>query len=145
MKIGELAQQTGCSVETIRYYEKAGLLPQAPRSAGNYRQYPAQHIEQLRFIRNCRALDMTHEEIRTLLASRSAPEQTCSSVNQVIDQHLEHIAERIALLQHLQRDLLHLRAQCPQAGRSADCAILQELAEDTSQKQPASSHVPGSH
>ncbi len=99
MKIGELAEHTGCSIDTIRYYEKAGLLSTAPRSASNYRHYSATHVDELRFIRNCRALDMTHEEIRTLQASRAAPEQSCASVNDLIDEHLEHIAQRIALLQ----------------------------------------------
>lgn len=130
MKIGELAEHTGCSIDTIRYYEKAGLLSAAPRSASNYRHYSAVHVEELRFIRNCRALDMTHEEIRTLQASRAAPEQSCASVNALIDEHLEHIAQRIALLQHLQSDLSTLRQHCQNAGRSGDCAILQELAEE---------------
>ena len=68
MKIGELAKITDCQVETIRYYEREGLLPQAPRSESNYRIYGAEHTERLGFIRHCRSLDMTLEEIRVLLA-----------------------------------------------------------------------------
>ena len=64
MKIGELATLTGCPVETIRYYEREGLLPAPSRSAGNYRQYDTAHVERLSFIRHCRSLDMTQEEIR---------------------------------------------------------------------------------
>lgn len=67
MKIGELAQVAQCTVETVRYYEKAGLLPETPRTAGNFRVYGPGHVERLRFIRNCRALDMSHEEIHTHL------------------------------------------------------------------------------
>ena len=67
MKIGELAQSARCSVETVRYYEKEGLLPAPERGQNNYRIYGTAHVERLRLIRNCRALDMTLEEIRVLL------------------------------------------------------------------------------
>ncbi|MFO1378776.1 MAG: MerR family transcriptional regulator [Chitinivorax sp.] len=70
MKIGELAQQAGCSVETIRYYEREGLLPLPGRTSGNYRHYDAAQLERLQLIRRCRTLDMTHDEIRTLLGYR---------------------------------------------------------------------------
>ena len=63
MKIGELAKRTGCPVETIRYYEREGLLPEPARSEGNYRQYTLAHVERLSFIRHCRSLDMTQDEI----------------------------------------------------------------------------------
>src|SRR5690606_9458021 len=70
LKIGELALQTGSSVETIRYYEQQDLLPQAMRSASNYRLYGDEHVKRLQFIRHCRSLDMTLDEIRTLLSFR---------------------------------------------------------------------------
>ena len=70
MKIGELAKLTDCQVETIRYYEREGLLPEPARSEGNYRLYTQAHVERLTFIRNCRSLDMTLEEIRSLLNLR---------------------------------------------------------------------------
>lgn len=73
MKIGELAKLTDCQVETIRYYEKEGLLPPPARSDGNYRLYTQAHTERLVFIRNCRSLDMTLEEIRSLLGLRDSP------------------------------------------------------------------------
>ena len=74
MKIGELAKLTDCQVETIRYYERERLLPEPARSEGNYRLYTQAHVERLTFIRNCRSLDMTLEEIRSLLNLR----QRCS-------------------------------------------------------------------
>ena len=77
MKIGELARRTGCQVETIRYYEREGLLPEPARSPGNYRLYGSAHVERLTFIRHCRALDMTLGEIRTLLMHRDHPERDC--------------------------------------------------------------------
>ncbi|MGL6014243.1 MAG: MerR family transcriptional regulator, partial [Shewanella oncorhynchi] len=67
MKIGELAQAAQCTVETIRYYEKEALLPEPARTNSNYRDYNQRHLDRLSFIRNCRALDMTHQEIRALL------------------------------------------------------------------------------
>ncbi len=73
MKIGELAKLTDCQVETIRYYEKENLLPEPARSEGNYRLYTQAHVERLTFIRNCRSLDMTLEEIRSLLSLRAYP------------------------------------------------------------------------
>ena len=80
VKIGELAKRTECPVETIRYYEREGLLPPAARSESNYRQYGDVHIERLQFIRHCRSLDMTLDEIQRLLSFRDAPEKNCIEV-----------------------------------------------------------------
>ena len=81
IKIGELAKRTESTVETIRYYEKEGLLPEPSRSEGNYRLYGEKHIERLRFIRHCRTLDMALGEVRTLLRFRDAPDEDCGDVN----------------------------------------------------------------
>ena len=110
MRIGELAQATSCPVETVRYYEREGLLPAPPRSSGNYRLYGTAHVERLRFIRHCRSLDMNHSEIRTLLKFRDAPEKQCDEVNALLDEHIGHVACRIAELKLLARDLADLRA-----------------------------------
>ncbi len=153
MKIGELAKRTDCPVETIRYYEREGLLPAPARSEGNYRQYDMAHVERLSFIRHCRCLDMTQDEIRTLLALRDSPEADCTAANLLIDEHLHHVEARIAELHNLRRQLQALRAQCTVAGNSEHCGILLEL------EQPAppavlpqccgdaghSLHVPGAH
>ena len=95
MKIGELASLTDCQVETIRYYEREGLLPPPARSDGNYRVYTQAHAERLTFIRNCRTLDMTLEEIRSLLSLRDSPQDQCESVNALIDEHIQHVKARI--------------------------------------------------
>lgn len=94
MKIGELAKLTDCAVETIRYYERENLLPEPARSDGNYRVYTQAHAERLTFIRNCRTLDMTLEEIRSLLAFRDSPQDQCESVNALIDEHIHHVKAR---------------------------------------------------
>ena len=88
MKIGQLAQQTGTPVDTIRYYEREGLLPRAARTEGNYRIYDAVHLERLAFIRRCRSLDMTLDEIRVLLCFRDRPLESCEDVNTLLDAHM---------------------------------------------------------
>ena len=105
LKIGELAKQTGCLVETIRYYEREGLLLEPARSEGNYRLYTDIHVERLQFIRHCRSLDMTLEEIRNLLRFRDAPNENCSDVNALLDEHIEHVSNRIRELRFLQKKL----------------------------------------
>jgi Cd(II)/Pb(II)-responsive transcriptional regulator len=127
LKIGELAKQTGCQVETIRYYEQEGLMPSPMRSDGNYRLYGVHHIERLQFIRNCRSLDMTLDEIRHLLAYKDAPEQSCGEVNAVLDTHIGHVTRRIEELQVLQKELEALRQSCSAPEAARDCGILQAL------------------
>ena len=129
LKIGELAKRTGCLVETIRYYEREGLLPVPPRSEGNYRLYDDAHVERLQFIRHCRALDMTLGEIRSLLKFSDEPEANCGEVNLLLDKHIEHVADRIQELTMLQAQLQQLRATCHQAQAVRDCGILQGLAQ----------------
>jgi Cd(II)/Pb(II)-responsive transcriptional regulator len=126
MKIGELAKQTDCQVETVRYYEREGLLPPPARSDGNYRVYTQAHVERLTFIRNCRSLDMTLEEIRSLLSLRDSPQDQCESVNLLIDEHIQHVNARVASLQALQTQLLELRQSCTE-GTLKQCGILQQL------------------
>ncbi len=139
MKIGELAEKSHCNTETIRYYEKVGLLPEPERSEGNYRLYRSIHLERLRFIRNCRSLDMTHEEIRGLLAFMDGPAQDCAPVNDLLDEHIEHVAVRIAELEHLQKQLIELRHRCGQAGGLEHCGILQGLVNMEPDQVPAPS------
>ena len=130
MKIGELAQATSCPVETVRYYEREGLLPAPPRSSGNYRLYDAAHVERLRFIRHCRSLDMNHSEIRTLLQFRDVPEQQCDEVNALLDEHIGHVTRRIDELKLLARDLKDLRGRCRAVRTARDCGIMRSLANE---------------
>jgi Cd(II)/Pb(II)-responsive transcriptional regulator len=128
MKIGELANVAQCTVETVRYYEKAGLLPEPARTSGNFRVYGPEHMERLRFIRNCRALGMSHEEIHTLLKLTDQPTEGCGAVNAVFDQHIAHVEERIQELAQLKLQLNALRQRC-QSERTVDaCGILHGLA-----------------
>jgi Cd(II)/Pb(II)-responsive transcriptional regulator len=124
MKIGELAKATGTQAETIRYYEREGLIPLTARSEGNYRVYDKSHIQRLAFIRHCRCLDMTLDEIRVLLRYKDAPEQNCHEVDQVVDDHIEHVTSRIRELKALEKDLRALRAQCATGQSAQDCGVL---------------------
>lgn len=128
MHIGELARRTGIQVETIRYYEREGLLPEAPRSEGNYRVYGPGHLEQLQFIRHCRSLGMSLDEVRTLLRLRTSPADGCGDVNTLLDEHLGHVTRRIKELKGLERELKALRARCASESDAAHCGILSELA-----------------
>ena len=142
MKIGELAKVAHCSVETIRYYEKETLLPKTARSEGNFRVYGAAHLERLRFIRNCRNLDMSHEEIHALLALTDRPQDGCGGINDVFDQHIAHVDERIDELMQLKQQLTTLRQRCQTDQSQRDCGILQGLASmQTEQKPHRHSHL----
>ncbi|CAG9183844.1 Cd(II)/Pb(II)-responsive transcriptional regulator [Cupriavidus respiraculi] len=127
MKIGELARASGTTVETVRFYEHEGLLPSPARSNGNYRIYAPEHLERVAFIRHCRSLDMTLDEVRVLLNAKDAPNQDCGEVNVLLDSHIAHVAHRIRELQALERDLKQLRGQCGRARVARDCGILDGL------------------
>ena len=129
MKIGELASQTNSRIETIRYYEREGMLPDPRRSDGNYRIYDDTHSERLSFIRHCRSLDMTLEEIRVLLRFKDAPTQNCREVNDLLDEHIGHVARRIKELRQLQKQLKGLRETCLGAQDAQHCGILNELTQ----------------
>lgn len=136
MKIGELAQVAQCTVETIRYYEKEGLLAAPTRTSGNFRVYGPEQVERLRLIRNCRALDMSHDEIRTLLGMADQVEQGCGAVNDVVDQHIAHVDERIRELNHLKQQLTALRQRCQSERTVQSCGILQRLAAMETEAKP---------
>lgn len=128
MKIGELSKLANCPVETIRYYEREGLLPEAPRNLhNNYREYQQKHLERLIFIRRCRTLEMSQDEIRQLLVARVEPNASCASVNALIDRHLVDVNQRIKELAALAEELAHIRSQCGEARAARDCGILHEL------------------
>src|SRR5689334_7708081 len=112
MKIGELAKTAGTTVETVRYYEKEGLLPAPDRGENNYRSYGPQHVDRLRLIRNCRALDMTQDEIRAILSLADSHAGDCGPINQIFEAHIRHVDERIAELTQLKVQLGDLRQRC---------------------------------
>ena len=137
MKIGELANAAGTTVETVRYYEKEGLLPAPERGLNNYRSYGAAHLERLRLIRNCRALDMTQEEIRAILQLADNHRTGCGPINELFDEHIAHVDARIAELMHLKAQLAELRRRCLSARPDTDdCGILHGLSEMQVDERP---------
>lgn len=127
MKIGELATLTDCSVQTIRYYEKENLLSSTRRSEGNFRLYESAAVEQLKFIKHCRSLDLSLAEIRQLVELNQLPSMHCDDVNKMVDSHIEQVAMRIKELQYLQKQLKSLRDSCSDSRTVKECGILQNL------------------
>jgi Cd(II)/Pb(II)-responsive transcriptional regulator len=147
MKIGELAKSTRTSIESIRFYERAALLPAPQRSDNNYRVYGDEHVERLTFIRHCRSLDMALGEIRSLLRFKEAPQENCEGVNELLDDHIGHVAERIRELKQLEKQLKVLRAQCAESSVAGCCGILTELSTEVpaSTRHLVRKHVHGTH
>jgi Cd(II)/Pb(II)-responsive transcriptional regulator len=127
MRIGELAKATNCDVETIRYYEKAGLLEEPPRTDSGYRAYQTEHQERLQFIRHCRSLQMGLAEIRLLLQLKANPEAGCKDVDDLLDHQIERVRAQMATLQSLEQQLVSLRNRCPGPRSIEECGIVQNL------------------
>ena len=144
MKIGELAAASDTAVETIRYYEKEGLLPVPARTESNYRSYGAAHLARLQFIRHCRGLDMSLQEIRVLLRFQDSPQEQCADVNAVLDEHIGHVSRRIRELRALEKELKELRARCGAIREARECGILAGLSGPGGTK-PARGHLKGMH
>jgi len=127
LKIGELAKLTGCSVQSIRFYEKENLFSAPRRSEGNYRLYDNGNLEQLAFIKHCRNLDITLAEIKQLLDLKQSPESQCEDVNNLIDAHIDQINLRMVELKKLKSSLTALRSKCSTNQTIKTCGILQDL------------------
>jgi DNA-binding transcriptional MerR regulator len=126
LTIGQLGQATGTKIETIRYYEKIGLLPAPKRTAGNYRSYAAEHLQRLGFIRRARELGFTIEDVRELLKLAAHGERPCEQVDQFVARHLETTERKIEALTRLRRELRDTLDSC-KGGRIAECRVVQAL------------------
>lgn len=129
--IGKAAKLSGVSAANIRFYEKQGLLQPGARTANGYRGYSDGDIHQLRFIRLCRAMDMSLGEVRTLLHLDLTSKSDCAAANATLQAHIAHVDERLAELQALQDDLMSLRARCD--GTGPQCRIIEALHERAAQ------------
>mgnify|MGYP005754392853 FL=1 len=123
MKIGEVAAASGCHLETIRYYERIGLLPHPTRTQSGYRAYTAQDVDRIRFITHGRDLGFSLDEIRSLLRLTEDPELSCEQVDALARHHLAEIQARQKELRRIARELERTIAGCA-GGRRAACAIL---------------------
>ncbi|SDD95489.1 MerR family transcriptional regulator [Belnapia rosea] len=127
LTIGTLAKATGTNIETIRWYEKVGLLEAPDRTPGNYRAYTAAHLSRLSFIRRARDLGFSLDQIRTLLGIAEQQDQSCEAIDAIARGHLVDVNQKIAALQALGRELDSVIGQC-RHGRVAECRIIEALA-----------------
>ena len=128
MRIGALSAATGVDIETIRFYEKSGLLPGPARSENGYRDYEQAHLERLAFIRHCRALDMSLADVAQLLASLNTRDAAqLASVDGLVDAQLAKVRARLASMKALEQQLVALKARCDADHSAHGCGILDEL------------------
>ena len=123
----DLVHKTGLSADTIRFYEKKHLLEPSFRGENNYRYCQDDALKRLIFIKRCRALDISLKEIEYLIELEQKPQQDCSAVNQLIDEHLKQVEQKIIELQKFQIQLQQLRQSCATQSTIDDCQILRHL------------------
>ena len=123
----ELARNTGCNLETIRYYEKIGMMPHPPRTASGYRIYDDGHVYRLRFILRARELDFAIEQVRGLLELVDGGTQTCTEVKERTERHLADVRAKIADLRRIEKVLAATAAQCS-GDEVPECPVLDALA-----------------
>ncbi len=127
LKRSDLARATGCNLETIRYYENIGVMPDPPRNAKNYRSYDQSHVARLSFVMRARDLGFTLEEIRDLLALVDGGVQTCAEVQVMAAHHHQSVKQKIADLRRIEKVLADTMAQC--SGQDVpECAVIDALA-----------------
>ena len=126
--IGELARRTGCKVQTIRYYEQIGLMPEAARTLGNQRIYGAAHSDRLAFIRHSRELGFPLDAIRQLLTLADDPHQPCATADRIAQEQLAEVQNRIARLEALKVELERMVEQC-RHGTIGHCRVIEVLAD----------------
>lgn len=129
LSIGKLARGSGTGIETIRYYEREGLLEQPARSEAGYRQYSPEVVSRLRFIKHSKELGFSLKEISELLSLKLNPRSNCSQVKKRAEKKIQDIEFKIASLQRMRRVLVKLHTACPGGGPTSDCPILEALAK----------------
>lgn len=129
MRRGELAERSGCNIETVRFYERQGLLPAPPRTAGGHRDYAREHLKRLTFIRRARDLGFALDQVRALLALADSRGGTCAEVKAMTLAHLADVRRKIDDLEKLGRTLEDMASQCD-GGAVPECPIVDALLED---------------
>ncbi|BBK30027.1 Cd(II)/Pb(II)-responsive transcriptional regulator [Allostella humosa] len=126
MTIGELARGAGTKVETVRFYEKIGLIPAPARTAGNYRAYGPQHLNRLSFVRRSRDLGFSLDQVRAMLDLADERDRSCEAIDAIAREHLIEVERKIADLEALRRELGSIVNQC-HSGTVAECRIIEAL------------------
>lgn len=129
MQRAELARRTGCNLETVRYYEKVGLLPEPPRTASGYRSYDTIHERRLRFVLRARELGFSLDEIRELLRLVDERDRPCAEARNVAAVHLADVRDKIADLKRMERVLKDVVAQCGD-GTLPECPLIETLFQE---------------
>jgi len=127
MKIGKLSKVSGCSIQTIRYYEKENLISNPNRSEGNFRLYDNNSLKELEFVKHCRSLDIPLSDIKRLIELKQSPEESCSSVNALIDDQLKLVNKRMIELKSLKRELQIMASSCSSDNKIDQCGIIKSL------------------
>ena len=127
LTIGALSARTGVKIDTIRYYERIGILPKPARSSGGHRLYAGEHKKRIEFIRRARELGFSLDQVRVLLGLAGGGRVTCAKVKNITEKHIAEIRRRVKDLKRLERVLIDMVAQC-RADEALDCPILEALA-----------------
>lgn len=142
MRIGELAQRAHSEVETIRFYEREGLLDAPAREANGYRRYTEAHLVQLNFIRHCRSLDMGLPDVHLLRKLQANPALACDEINELIDKHIGRIQHQMETLRLLEAQLHTLRDTCTENHKTDECGIMLNLTK-AAEGDACPCHPPG--
>lgn len=126
--IGEVARRVGIGVETVRFYEREGLVASPPRSASGYRIFPEEAVDRLRFVRRAKELGFTLDQIRTLLDLRAQTHSPCAEVRRLAAAQLADVEARLAALRAIARELGALIESCDAVNEGSNCPILQAIA-----------------
>ena len=127
MRVGQLARRAGVNIETVRYYERRGLLPEPARTGSGYRQYEPEAVARLRFIKRAKGLGFTLHEVEELLALRVRHEGACAAVGRRTREKIAVVRQKIRELQAMEQTLARLAAACEARRRTDDCPILHTL------------------
>ncbi len=127
-----VAKRAEVNLQTLRYYERIGLVPRPPRTASRYRRYPEETINRIRFIRQAHALGFSLTEVRELLSMRASTKARCADVSRKAEMKMEDIEEKIQSLQEMRRALKHLLSACRSVGPVSNCTILSSLGRGAS-------------
>ncbi len=127
LTIGQVAREAGVGVETIRFYERKGLIEEPPRRESGYRQYPREAVSRIRFIRRAKELGFTLKEIDELLSLRASPKSRCGDVRERAEAKIDDIEQKIRALQRMKTALEKLTAVCSGRGSVTDCPVLEAM------------------
>jgi MerR family mercuric resistance operon transcriptional regulator len=135
LTIGQVARRSAVNIETLRYYERRGLIPEPPRQASGYRQYDPQVVQRIQFIKRAQELGFTLKEISELLALRVDPDTTCEDVRRRAEAKIADIEEKVRSLQRIKKALAELTAACSGRGPTGECPILEAMDPKEKEKE----------